>query len=350
MIRLNLSICGSLNQDTSVLNKLLKEFQDLIPMQTQVETHSTPWESYRQELTTMALYNREWDVSQSGTPVASDLVAMNAIRAFTHHEVEEMGGKDAFLPVAWQSIQQISDDQVWAIPWLADPRIFLYWRDIFEQAGADEKTVFQSPENLIASLGRIQAGGIAKPWGITTGHKHSAIHTVTSWIWASGGDFISKDGKNALFLEPEAMAGLKAYFSLINFMAPECQTADYQLNNQLFVKRQSAIILGNAETATNIIKNIPAKMRSQLAVALPFGVPLVGGSCLIVWSSSLHEEAAVKLVEFLTGRTFQKEFPISLDHLPVRLDVVNEPPYTTDPILKGFSEALHKGRIFPINK
>ena len=146
------------------------------------------------------------------------------------------------------------------------------------------------------------------------------------------------------------MAGLKSYFGMLPFMAPESLTGDYQFNNQLFVKRHSAIMLGNGKTATYILKNIPAEMRYRIGVALPFGIPLVGGSSLVIWASSHSEQAAVSLVQFLTGRAAQAAYPISLDHLPVRLDVLNEPPYSTDPILRGFSEALRKGRAFPVTK
>ena len=326
MIHLNLSICGNLNQDSSLLHKLLEEFKDTLSMPAQVDVTLIPWETYRQELTTMALYNRIGDVSQAGAPVASDMMAMNALRPFTDQELEEMGGTAAFVPAAWQSTQQISDKQVWSIPWMADPRVFFYWRDLFEQAQVNEEIAFQSPEDLTEAMRKIQAGGVSEPWGITAGHKHSALHTVASWIWASGGQFVSKDGKQALLLEPKALAGLKAYFGMMRFMAPESQSADYQTNNQLFVNRQSAVILGNGETATFIINRIPPEMRSRLNVALPFGAPLVGGSSLMVWHRSLYEEAAVNLVRFLVGQTVQEVYPFSLDHLPVRQEVVTQPP------------------------
>jgi multiple sugar transport system substrate-binding protein len=350
MNHLNLSICGNLNQDNSVLHKLLEEFQQSSPVFIQVDVDPMPWDTYRQELTSKVIHNRGGDVSQAGAPVASDMMAMNALRPFAPQEVEQIGGEAAFAPVAWRSAQQISDKQVWSIPWMADPRAFLYWRDMLDQAGTDEQTAFQSPGNIIEASRRLQASGVSKPWGITTGYKHSAIHTVASWVWASGGEFISDGGTKALFLEPEALAGLKAYFSMIQFMAPESLKADYLANNQLFANRQSAIILGNAETATYIVNNIPVEMRSRLGIALPFGVPMVGGSSLVVWASSRHEQTAVNLVQFLAGRTAQAIYPISLDHLPVRLDVLNEPPYTTDPILQGFSEALRRGRVFPTTK
>ena len=350
MIHLNLSICGNAIQDNPVLHKLLEEFQRSSPVSMQVDVDPIPWDTYRQELTSQVIHNRMGDVSQAGAPVASDMMAMNALRSFAPQELEQMGGKAAFVPVAWQSVQQISDKQVWSIPWMADPRIFLYWRDLLVQANTDELTAFQSPKNLLEASRRLQTSGVAKPWGITTRYKHSAIHTVASWVWASGGDFISADGTKAMFMEPEALTGLKAYFGMLPFMAPESLKADYQTSNQLFVNRQSAIILGNGETATYIVNNIPTEMRSRLGVALPFGVPLVGGSSLVVWASSRYGQAAVNLVQFLAGRTAQAAYPISLGHLPVRLDVLSEPPYSTDPILQVFSEALRRGRAFPITK
>ena len=288
MNSLNLSICSNQDQDTSVLQKLLLEFRDISLMPIQVNISMIPLESYRHEMTGMVIHNRVGDVSQAGAPVVRDLMAMNALRPFTSLEVEKTGGETAFVPVAWQSTQQISDEQVWSMPWTADPGVFLYWIDLLEQAGIDEEIFFQSPGNLAEASRRVQASGIPRPWGITAGQKHSAIHSVASWVWASGGDFLSEDGKRVMFMGPEALAGLRAYFSMIQFMAPESQLADYRVNNQLFINRQSAIISGNGEIAAYIVNNLPDEMCSRLGVALPFGIPLVGGSSLVVWANSRH--------------------------------------------------------------
>jgi ABC-type glycerol-3-phosphate transport system substrate-binding protein len=261
-----------------------------------------------------------------------------------------MGGEAVFAPAAWQSAQRMSDGRLYSVPWLADPHVIFFWRDMLEQAGVDQETAFQTPDNLTEALIRLQASGVSKPWLLNAGHKYNAIHTVSSWIWAAGGDFLSKDGNKALFTEPQALAGLKAYFSMIRFMGPESHTADYEFNEQLFVSRQSAVVQGGIATADYVIKNTPAEMHSKFGIALPFGVPIVGGSSLMIWSSTRNPEAAVSLVRFLTGKTAQSAYPATVSQLPVRLDVLNQPPYTTDPILHGFSEAMRRGRVFPITK
>ncbi len=350
MIHLNLSICGNLDQDISILRSLLDEFQNSSSVLTRVDVNPIPWEAYRQELTSMIIHNRTGDVSQAGAPVASDMMAMNALRPFSQEELMELGGELAFAPVAWQSVRQISDEQVWSLPWMADPRVFLYWRDLFENAKADEQVAFLNPGNFKEALRRLQISGVSKPWGINTRHKHSAIHTLASWVWACNGDFISTDGKKASFLDAEAVEGLKAYFGTIQFMSKESQMTDYQSINQAFADHQTAVILGNGETISFILNKIPAEMRSRMGVALPFGVPLVGGSNLVVWAGSQNEHASVGLVQYLVGKKAQSIYPKSLDYLPVRSEVLNAPPYTTDPILKGLSEAVRNGRIFPITK
>jgi multiple sugar transport system substrate-binding protein len=350
MIHLNLSICGDTGQDGGVLQDLLSEFKESGPAMTDVEVYPIPWEAYRQELTSMVIHDRTRDVSQAGAPVASDLMSMNALRPFSQQDVEAMGGEAAFAPVAWQSVHQMSDKEIWSIPWLADPRVFLYRRDVLEEFGVDERTAFQTPQNFTETLNHLQAGGVQKPWGINTRHKHSAIHTVVSWIWAYGGEILSADGTRALFLEKEGREGLTAYFRTFPFLGSESNQLDYQLTNQAFIDRQSAVILGNGETVASILSNSPLEMQSCLGAALPFGIPLVGGSNLVIWGGSRNTDAAVRLVRFLLGNRAQSVYPTHMNYLPVRAEVLESTPYTTDPILKILAEAVYTGRIFPITR
>ena len=50
---------------------------------------------------------------------------------------------------------------LWAAPWLADTRIICYRRDLFEQAGVDAATAFQSPAQLENALQRLRDHGVS---------------------------------------------------------------------------------------------------------------------------------------------------------------------------------------------
>ena len=101
----------------------------------------------------------------------------------------------------------MSDKEVWSIPWMANPRVFLFWQDMLEASGVEAGPAFQTPQNFMKTLQHLQAGGVPKPWGINTRHKHSAIHTAVSWIWAYGGEILSADGTRALFLKKKGWKG-----------------------------------------------------------------------------------------------------------------------------------------------
>src|SRR3954468_16446192 len=69
-----------------------------------VDLDVIPWENARQEIKSMALYGGDTDVSEVGAPDINDLIAMNALRPFTHPEIASFGGAAAFAPVAWNKM------------------------------------------------------------------------------------------------------------------------------------------------------------------------------------------------------------------------------------------------------
>jgi ABC-type glycerol-3-phosphate transport system substrate-binding protein len=87
---------------------------------------------------------------------------------------------------------------------------------------------------------------------------------------------------------------------------------------------------------------------ANVGLALPLGMPFSGSEYLVIWESSRHPAAALQLIYFLTGRPVQAAYPRSAGLLPVRLDVLSEPPFTNDPACQTMARALSKGRSFPL--
>ena len=79
-------------------------------------------------------------------------------------------------------------------------------------------------------------------------------------------------------------------------------------------------------------------------MALVPGVPFVGGSNLAIWEHSRRAKEASELVRFLSSRPVQATTVPQAGLLPVRLDVVNDPPFTTDPLYQVLSQGLKTGR------
>ena len=143
---------------------------------------------------------------------------------------------------------------------------------------------------------------------------------------------------------------MKAYFGTFPYLASESHQLDYQSTNQAFIDRKSAVILGNGETVASILKNSPSELSSRLAAALPFGVPWWEVPTWWCGQTAAMQHAAVHLVRFLLENRAQSVYPKCMNYLPVRAEVLQSAPYTTDPILKNLADAVRTGRIFPITR
>jgi len=342
MDEIEFSMCITEYQDISPLSQLLKGFKRRCRVRTIL------WKDAPSELSNMAIYNRGADVSQVGAPTVGDLVSMNALRPFTPEEVYSIGGEQAFLPMAWESSRRIERQQVWAIPWLADPRAIFYWRDLLEHAGIEEEHAFQNSQEMEATLGRLQADSIPSPWVIPTIPDLPLLQIIASWVWGAGGDFVSPEGKRVRFLEPEALAGFKAFYRLFRFTPRTGSLTDIQQVKSQFTSRQAAVTMGSPQLGLSILKEIPAGERSLLGVAAPPGPSLIGGSNLVVWAHTRRPIQAGDLVRFLTSKAAQVEYLPSIGYLPVRWDAFTEPPYTTDPFFKGLLKTMYDSRPFSL--
>lgn len=306
------------------------------------------WVDAWQELVKIALYRHGPDVSQIGSTWVSGLAGMNAVRPFDAPEIRVMGSVEAFLPTSWNSCMVAGDPQIWAIPFLAYESLFYYRRDWLEHAGIDENTAFTTPQNLAEALRKLSEEGEHVPWLIPTQHLSNTLHYISSWIWHAGSDYISPDGKQILFNKPAAMSGIQAYFDLYRYLpsqtnVPGQEEADYY-NGKV------AITLETPELWNYELPNTPGTAPEVIAntgVATPFGVPFVGASNLVIWKHTPHTGLALELVKFLTSRTVQSKYAPTTGLLPVRQDVLSEPPFTNQPVYQTMEQGLKTGRSFP---
>ncbi len=346
MERLDISICLSRGETPATLENVLKPYTMAHPASAAVKITVIPWENYKDELTATAIYGKGPDVSQVGAPLVNDLVVMNSLRPFTSREILGFGGPSTFNAVAWQSSRRVHEGHIWAIPWLADPFTVIYWKDMLAQAGVQEQNAFKSFDQIDQTFERLQENGKVAPWVLPIGHRFNSLHAACAWIWGAGGDFVSVDNRTPFFHHPEAIYGLKRHFGTFKYMPKEGQPLDDLGSRQVFLNRKAAVTMGNL----TLIHDIAPELRSQVGVALPPGAPLIGGSSLVIWKHTRSDYQAVDLVKFLLSKTAQAQYCQQLGYMPVRSDVLLEPPYTTDPIYRGFAQAMQKGRLFPLIK
>jgi ABC-type glycerol-3-phosphate transport system substrate-binding protein len=214
---INFSICGT-KSVAALLQTYLAGYNDMFPKSLSVNVDNIEWDESKRTLTQIALQNSGDGVANVPFALVSSLVEMQALRPFTSAEFNSLGGPTAFLKGALDSTNnRLIDNQVWGIPWMVDPRGFVYWRDMLSEAGVDEQTAFQSLENFEAALQQLQQAGYSSPLEIPVHSLFAAGQASCTWIWGAGVDFLSVDQHSNL-ASPVFLEALQSYFRLSPYL------------------------------------------------------------------------------------------------------------------------------------
>lgn len=220
---------------------------------------------------------------------------------------------------------------------MVDLRVLYYWRDMLATAGVDEKVAFQDHEHVLDTFQKLKESGVPEPYSAPT-ERYSVLHTVSSWIWANGGNIFQPDGKKVIFHEMDAMQGIREYFSLLKFALHQ---DGYALNRDpIFLARKAAVTVGNGWGVT---QDLP----ENLGCAPVPGGSYLGGPDLIVWGNTRSESAALELVRFLTLPATQWKVSRMTGLLPSYTSELNALTNDPSPVRRTLAQAALTGRTYP---
>ncbi len=275
---------------------------------------------------------------------------MNAVRSFSAHEVEALGGAKVFVEPAWQSATMYGDERVWSIPWSSFTFLVHYRRDHLKAAGISEEHAFDTPADFRNTIQKLKDNKVTSPLILPSGkHFIDRVHIAASWMWGAGGDYFSEDGHQILLNRTETRAGLRSFFELYRLMSPSDFELDYDQSLKRFAEGNASVVIADCGFAYGMEQEHPG-MAAKVGVHPLPGKPFVSGDNLIIWQETRHsmerERIALDLVSFLVSETAQKRFCQSMQQFPVRhdsLDALKSPVENMIPILK---ETFEHGRSY----
>jgi multiple sugar transport system substrate-binding protein len=327
------------------IQPLLDEFE--ARHHVHVKLRLLAWDAAWGELVKVALYNDGPDISEVGSTWLGDLVSMSALHALGPEEVSQLGKAGRFLPAAWRGCHLPDQAEVWAIPWLVGARLVFYRRDLLQRAGINEDEAYRSAESFDRTLHQLREHGVPAPWIVPTTQTHTTLLNAASWMWAAGGDFVSPDGRHILIAHNHSIAGLRNYFALGQYIPHQLRQMDaVQLDSQFLQHRDTAVTIGGPW----LFHLLSEELRQNLGLALPPGAPFLGGSHLVIWKHSRKQEAALKLIRFLTQTEMQVRYAQRIGLLPAVVEALHEEPFTTDRLWKSAVQAVKAGRAVPITR
>lgn len=339
---------NNISSDPKVtLQPLLDAFSAQAHVNIRLQTYD--WGVALEELNKFARYRTGPAVSHIGTTWMGSLAPQMALRPFSAREVASMGGSTAFFPAAWQTTHFLGSSEVLAIPWLADTYVLYYRRDALQRAGIDETTAFATVEQFPKTLAALRESGHPFPWISHVGEKTlSLVHQVSNWIWGAGGEFISANGKQVAFNSPQARAGIKQYFELQRFLPAEYRRVNDYDSAQLYFQGRAAVTLSSHVYVHWLNEGrYPAEVAENTGVAVPPGIPFVGGSNWVIWLHTPYhlEPAALEFIAYMASEKAQVRLHQATGQLPAHLKALSQS--TSNPHYAAVLQTLQTGRPFP---
>jgi len=326
---------------TALLQRYHQQCRD-IRVRARCLNAENPWDDVSHTMT----YQNGADITEVGASWVQSIVATNSLRPFSSEEFLSFGGPNAFLLPAWKPKREEVGETVYSIPYRADARLIFYRRDLLAQAGVDESTAFTTSKNVLQTLESLKRIGLKSPFvaPIAT-QRYMYLSFIASWIWSAGADFIDSTGKTT-FDSPEAIGAIADYFRATDYIAPEFRRLEPGECDLEFCRGNAAVALSGPWLFFALQNQAEfAHVKANMGIALPPGQACRGGTHLVVWQHSQHEEADFDFIRFLTSAREQAGLS-GVFILPARLEAIQATPYADDPNYQMIVKAIHTGRSY----
>lgn len=336
--------------DNDLAAKLIRNKMDRFVRESGevINIHQYDWETIRRELVNVGIYKQGADVAEIGSTWLESFVAMDALIPFDQKAIDRLGGKQAYFPAIWQNVSRAREQEIWGVPFRADVRLIFFWKDMIESAGINPENSFSSNEAMKDALYVLADKGIKSPWGVPTSRSQNTVYNVASWIWESGGQFTSPDGKRVELTSHSTWRGIRNYFELSKYLPQEKDVYSDGDILELFARRKIAATI-TGPWLLNYLRNanLPESLIEQVGVAPTPGPAFVGGSVLVIWRHTRLPRKAFELIEHLSDKEFQMDFCKSTGLLPVLQDLWNEEFLNTNEYMPMFLKSIQDGRGLP---
>ena len=312
---------------------------------TRVHHQLYPWSEAFSRLMQVGIYQKGPDVSQVGNTWLQNIADMQALRPFSVLDLARMGGIEAFFPAVLPSLSHYGSAM--SLPWVIDTRLVYFRRDLLAKAGIREESAFTTSQNFEETLRRLRDSGVS-PYPLAMATQGPILYNLAAWIWAAGGDFRNPDGYRMALVEAETRQGMLDYFRLAPYLHPASLLKDALQAEGLFYRGMAAVLV-SGQWVSSTFKSYPISIHPEvihnLGQALPpGGIPYVGGSHLVIWRHSWHEEEALQLIEHLFSLPVMAHLALTGHGFPARIEAFEQPVLRDEPLFGIVAECIRRGR------
>jgi len=345
------------------IEAILAEFEKANP-DIDVVVTSVDWGSAWTKITTAATSGDTPDIVQLGSTWVGSISAIGALMDLKD-KVAEIGGGSTFIPPAWASRGLEGSGTVTAIPWFVDSRAMFFRTDVMKQLRLTSENfkTWGAFERSLTSIkdAELEIEGVrVYPLGIPGKNDWNVIHNIAPWIWAAGGDFLSKDRKSSAINSAAAVEGVLYYVNLVKkgfipLDALELNTAQVSSNfnngsygmyfdgpyevKTLTLPPEQGGSYGSIASRNFSISLYPAGPKGRYT--------FVGGSNLAIFKNSKNPDAAWKVIKHLVSYKSQVNYAKATGFLPSTKAAFQDPYFSSDQYRSVFKDSIKYGRTYP---
>jgi multiple sugar transport system substrate-binding protein len=328
-------------------DKLMSDFESQNP-NIKVKLLSAPYASTKQQL-----------VSGAASKTLPDVVGLDGAWVNDFAKQGAIADLSALMADAKYDSSQLAsqiqlDGKTYMIPVVNFVYPLFANKDLLSKAGV--KTIPSNRSEFLDAAKKVSAlGGNVKGWALPldAAVPNGIQNDVMSWLWASGGSMLTKDGKPNL-TSPEVKSTVEYVKSLndAGVVAPGALTMKEQDKVEKFTNGQVGMVIDSLAHITLIKKNNPNLQFTVAAIPAEDSYTGKRGLPYASWGigiaeSSKHKAEAFKLVQFLMSQQANAQLSTLANGFPGNKTA--EPDFSkSDALFKTAFDIYQKG--YPANE
>ena len=339
-----------MGREGEVIKDLMPEFERRHPG-VRVVVQQIPWTAAHEKLLTGYVGGATPDLAQLGNTWIPEFAAIGALQPLEERIARSrvLAPGDYFEGI-WKT--NLFEGVTYGVPWYVDTRVLFYRRDLLAAVGYPE-----APRTWDAwrdSMRRIRES--------SGGARYAILLPTNEWeqlvifgVQKGSGLLRDRDTRGA-FAEPLFRSAAEWYVGLFrDGLAPVVSYTQLGNPYQEFARGYIAMWITGPWNLGNFRQRLPPEFQERWMTApLPSpdaasgwpGPSLAGGSSLALFRGSKHQDAAWRLVEFLSEPAVQTRFYGLSGDLPARTASWDDPSLLKDAKAKAFRVQL--SRVAPM--
>jgi len=337
----------AMGREGEIVPILTKEFEAENP-DVRLRVQQIPWTVAHEKLLTAFVGGALPDVAQLGNTWIAELAALGALADLTGAVAGSVAIDEAdYFSGIWAT--NVLHGAVLGVPWYVDTRLLFYRSDILKDAGFDHPPRDWAEWRAAAEAvkKRVGAGRFALLLPL------NEFEPQVMLALQQNDPVLREDGRYGNFSSAGQRRAIDYYLSFFrDGLAPPATESEIANVWNEFARGYFAFYITGPWNIGEFRRRLPADLQDDWMTApLPGpagpGVSIAGGSSLVVVKKSKHQEAAFRLIEFLSRPDIQARFYALSGNLPPRRSSWNDPLLKEDPYVGAFRDQLERVRPAP---